>query len=221
MRTFSIIILFIFLIPSDLMSQDTLTSDVIFLYYFKTKNKGIKKKDLTPFLERYYKEEFEQKSMNKSTKNQYIEEKLEYYNTQLETTKYYTEYITTTYVTLKEYDIAKQAFNLEMEHYFTRGTINPADRWSGKLDYVGRATNFEKYQNLKMECNEIIDLFINPDPALSKKNIPVTISLSFYGGVNDEANQFGSTVLFIGYVLCNINKLTFHFSDTVEYVYVK
>ena len=218
MRTIAIIILFM-LSFQKILTQDTLTSDIVFLTYHKIKNKGINKKDLVPFLERYYNEEFAQKSADKTTKEQYINQKLEYYKSQLATFDFKRPFITTTSINIKEYDKAKQSFNLELEHYFMRGIINPDKKWGGKLDFVGKASNIDKYKDLNMDCDKLIDIFVNANPFINKDSILVTINLRFYEAIFDEVNVFGSTKLFTGYVMCNINKITFHFSDAEKYVY--
>lgn len=220
MRTFAILLLSVFL-SSNLMAQDELTPDVVFLSYFKIKGEQINKKQVIAFLDRYYEEEHSSKLSDKGAYKAYITEKLSYYNTQLATFPYNKGFVAQTVVSLKDYDKEKQAFNLELEHYFERGIINPSDKWGGKLDYVGKAANYENYLDFKVDCDQLVDLFVNASPSVSKDSIPVTISISFYGAVNDETNQFGSSELFTGYVMCKINKLTFHFSDDINIEYKK
>lgn len=220
MKTFTVALLSIFLL-SNLNAQDELSPDVVFLSYFKIKGEEIKKKQVIAFLDRYYEEEHSAKQADKSAYKQYIDEKLNYYNQELANFQYNKGFNASTTISIKDYNSDKQAFDLELEHYFSRGIINPSDKWGGKLDYVGKAGNYESYTDLKMECAKVIELFVNANPAPLKENIPVTISISFYGAVNDEINQFGSSELFTGYVMCKINKITFHFSNGVEYVYAK
>lgn len=216
----ALILLFTTLTQSSI-AQAELTNDIIFVAYQKIKAEPLKAKVLEPFLQRYYKNEYEKNTADKVSKKSYMTEKTMFYTQAISSMNLKAEYIIDDTITLKDYDIEKKAFELELGHYLSRGKINPVGKWAGNLDYVCKVSNIDSYEYLEMDYPNLIETFVNATPPAQKGKVRVTMSIRFYSAINDDIQQFGRSVMFAGNVMCKIEKMVFHFSETNTFEYRK
>jgi len=209
-----------FLFSIGLFGQVELTNEEIFLAYQRIQGEQLQKNALEPFLERYHKKEYELKTQSKSAKKAYLAEQETLYNNKLKSFNLFGDYTYTTSVNLKDYDIAKGGFNVEiLDNGLSRGKINPIQSASGKINYIAKATNFADFQFLKMDKDKVIEVFVNSETPISKDSIDIVVHIEFYKVITNDIMQFGSSKMFFNYAMCKITKVVFKLSDKELFIY--
>lgn len=215
-----LLLIVLFFSSLSIFAQSELTNEVIFLAYQRIQGEQLQKDALDPFLERYYKKEYEEKAASKSAKKEYLEEKESFYNSKLKTFNLFGDYVYKSAVTLKDYDLEKGGFNLEiLDNGLSSGKINPIKSVSGKINYIAKATNFSDFAFLKMDKDKVINLFVNSKTPIAKDSIEIVVHIEFYKVITNDIMQFGSSKMFFNYAMCKITKVVFKLSDTELFIY--